>query len=130
MMEDIHQEIISAWEPKLNPLHEETEDQINKEARDLVNQLQTKRLTPKSKLLVYTERGWLGQIWPWDLDKLATIFVANRTAVDLPIDYDTWQCALTQYLTRSDCNCCTKTCPKRCKLNTQGTLHETHQSLT
>jgi large subunit ribosomal protein L40e len=129
MKAEIRQQVISTWEPELKQPHKEIDDETLKVAQNLVNLLQTKRRSPKSKLSVYTERGWIGPIWPWDLDKLAIRFVTNRTAIDLPIDYDTWQNALTQFLVRSDCGCQSTSCSSSCRLATHGSPPTHFQAL-
>jgi hypothetical protein len=129
MKTEIRQQVVSAWEPELKQPHLEIDDQTLKAAQNLVNLLQTKRRTLKSKLLVHSERGWIGPIWPWDLDKLAILFVTTRTDMDLPIDYNTWQNALTQFLVRSDCGCPPASCSSKCKLATHGTPPTHFQAL-
>ena len=80
-------------------------------------------------MTVRTEKGWFGPIWPWDLDKLAIRFVTTRMAMDLSIDYHTWQNALTQFLDRSDCGCRAATCPPDCTLNMRGSAPPHFQAL-
>jgi hypothetical protein len=126
---EIRQQAISEWEPELKSPHREIDDETLQKARDLVNRLQVRRTNPKSKLQILTQKGWIGHIWPWDLDTLATLFIANRTAKTLPIDYDTWQDAMTQYLSRADCGCQTPTCTSNCKLVSQGLPPDHFQAL-
>ena len=118
MKAEIRQQAIDTWEPELKQPHLEIDDQTLKIAQNLVDRLHTTRQTPKSKLCVHTERGLLGPLWPWDLDKLAILFVTNRSDMHLPVDYDTWQYALTQFLVRSDCGCQLESCSSNCKLAT------------
>jgi ribonuclease HI len=129
MKAEIRQQVVSTWEPELKQPHLEIDDQTLKTAQHLVNLLQIKRRTPKSKLLVYSERGWIGPIWPWDLDKLAILFVTARTDMNLAIDYDTWQTALTQFLVRSDCACQSASCSTKCKLATHRSAPTHFQAL-
>jgi ribonuclease HI len=129
MKREIRQQAISEWEPELKHPHKEKDDKTIRKARELVNRLQIRRHSPKSKLQVLTEKGWVGHIWPWDLDKLATLFISNRTEKALPIDYGTWQNALTEFLTKSDCGCRTRACTLSCKLVPQGTPPDHFQAL-
>jgi hypothetical protein len=55
--------------------------------------------------------------------------MTTRTDMDLPIDYNTWQNALTQFLVRSDCGCPPASCSSKCKLATHGTPPTHFQAL-
>ena len=89
LKEEILQQVTEAWEPELSSPPQEPDDSITAQARTLVNGLRTKR-AKGMKLLILTKNGWLGHIMPWDLDRLATMYVQHRTKKGLPISQDHW----------------------------------------
>ena len=89
----------------------------------------SRKQNAKSKLQINTERGWIGHIWPWDLDRLAILFVTNRETLQLPINNDIWMSALAQFLTRADCGCHTKKCSSNYKLAAKGLPPRQFQAL-
>jgi len=59
--------------------------------------------------------GWIGQLWPADLDKVAQLFVAHRLNNKLPVTFDIWIESLITLLRTADCKCakgrkCTTCC--------------------
>jgi hypothetical protein len=113
LLEAIQKEITTSWEPEWS-LHTDTPDTTLKIAEGLVNLLQTRK--KHSKLQIKTERaGWIGQIWPSDLDKLAIQYVVHHTENNLRIDLNTWMRALTKFLRQSDCGCKASKCKDTCK---------------
>jgi hypothetical protein len=113
LLATIKEEITTSWEPEWS-IQTETPDTTLKIAHRLVNHLQTKK--KYNKLQIKTEAaGWIGQIWPSDLDKLAIQFVIHRTKNKLTIDQHTWRRALTKFLRQVDCTCPKSKCNDTCK---------------
>jgi hypothetical protein len=131
LVHKLQKEITSNWEPEWEH-REETPDTTLKIAHRLVNQLQTK--TKNKKLWINTERGWLGQIWPSDLDRLAIHFVEHRLKHNLTIDETTWTQAITEYVRGTDCGCksqykCHETCKHSMDLSPPVDLQSLASSL-
>jgi hypothetical protein len=113
--EEIIQKAQSEWEPEWKFMNETSEEET-KLARGLVNHLQID--TGSTKLKILTEKGWLGHIWPSDLDRLSILFVKSRKLRDLPISQACWEDSLIQFLTKAQCKCDENDrCHKKCRLS-------------
>lgn len=118
--DEILHKAYSQWEPEWN-FSEDTSEEDTRLSRELVNQL--KVIPQGAKIKIQTERGWLGNIWPSDLDKLSVQFVKFRKSNGLIITQKIWEQALLQFISRSKCNCPpNQRCFKDCKISQTWSL--------
>jgi hypothetical protein len=73
--DEILHKVQTEWEPEWKYFEDISEEET-KLARELVNLLQVD--SSERKLKIWTEKGWLGHIWPSDLDRLSIQFVQYR----------------------------------------------------
>jgi hypothetical protein len=121
----IRAEIIENWTPQWTfPTAEG--DATTRKARRLVEHLNYKK--KYGKISIETEMGWLGHIWPADLDRLAVMYVNNATEKGEEPKKEDWTQHLMGMLKSLECGCGYK-CGAGCSHQTSWRPPKTLQAL-